>query len=584
MQCLTTDEMEEYITDAHMSQKQHVASHIATCFHCLTLYQKQRKEQDRWSQELFEEVLPDSFTTNVMALIEREEIELTTSNDLMKVPIKQDTIPNASHLEQSDGIRSVPVTVIEPTSVAETVSTTRKGLFKRRSTGFWKIMIGVAALLIIMSSVLMYSVPTLAEKLRSLFGQDSGVDIGLLRAQEFGLVEHPNINVKDKGYTIKIDEAVADPTRVIIALQLFGPDGKHDRNRLEFYPTNNITIKDDQGEIVGKLYDMGVTKDFYYMVAFFAEPLQTDRITIEGRISQLGNKSRNIQYLQGEWNFDFSIDLKEAKKKTMVKPLNSSYTTPDGMTVRLKRLTRMVQGVRLELDTELSEEALIRSPGELWKQQDLKFHFGDMQGNEIHSVNTRKVPSKDSVMAGSHLPGDKPGLMHWSYTFKYLPQDNPYTFVFDGYSVSERDDASIQFEPSKLKDHPVPFYADGDEIMLKDFTIESPPNTNGEKVEGVLHLDGRLWNEVAYDYDQWTLKIPDGQEYTVSKRGSSTTEASGWKDGYIILGGGRNRLFEFRAPGMTTIPDRLELRRTIVNRLYTNVEWSAPMKEEHKLP
>lgn len=58
------------------------------------------------------------------------------------------------------------------------------------------------------------------------------MDIGILRAQEFGLVEHPNIKVKDKGYTIKIDEAVADPTRVIVALQLFGPDGKHDKKRL----------------------------------------------------------------------------------------------------------------------------------------------------------------------------------------------------------------------------------------------------------------------------------------------------------------------------------------------------------------
>jgi len=546
MQCLTNDEMEEYITDNHLSEKQLVASHIATCLRCRTLYQTQLEEQIRWSQELFEEVLPDSFTTNIMDLIEHEEIELAA---------------------------------IENTFVTDTVAH-RKSLFKKRRSGYWKVMIGVATLLIIMGSVLMYTVPTLAEKLRSLFGQDSGVDIGLLRAQEFGLIEHPNIMVKDKGYTIKIDEAVGDPTRVIIALQLFGPDGKHDRKRLKFYPTNKINVKDDKGKIVGELYDMGITNDFYYMVAFFAEPLQTDRITIEGRISQLGSKMKNIQYFQGNWNFDFTIDMKEANKKTTITPLNSSYTTPDGMTVRLKRLTRMVQGIRLELDTELSEEALIRSPGEMWKQQDLKFHFEDMQGNEIHTVNTRKIPNKDSVMAETHLPDDKPGLMHWSYTFKYLPQDNPYTFVFDGYSVSERDDASIVFEPSKLKKHPVPFYADGDEIMLKDFTIVSPPNANGEEVEGALHLDGRLWNEVAYNYDQWTLTIPDGQEYTVSMRGSSTTKGSGWKDGYIILGGGGSGLFEFRAPGMTIIPDRLELRRTILNRLYTNVDWSVQMKED----
>ncbi|MEK3914215.1 hypothetical protein [Paenibacillus sp. FSL H7-0331] len=128
------------------------------------------------------------------------------------------------------------------------------------------------------------------------------------------------------------------------------------------------------------MYDMGATNDFYYLVAFFPEPLQTDRITIEGGLTQLGNKMGNIPIRQGQWNFDFSIDMKKANKKTTITPLKGSYTTPDGMTVRLKRLTRMVQGVRLEHDTELSEEALARSPQELWKQQGLKFHLEDMQG------------------------------------------------------------------------------------------------------------------------------------------------------------------------------------------------------------
>lgn len=485
MQCLTTDEMEEYIMDAPLSEKKQMDSHIATCLRCLCLYQKQLQEQVRWSQDLFEETLEDSFTTELMALIEEEEIELeehNTSNELMIATNRkdiQDNILDTSHLEQTDGL-SAPEVVIESDTV--TAPSVRKRLFKRRGNGIWKLMIGVAALLIIMSSVLMYSVPTLAEKLRSLFGQNY-VDNGLLRAQELGLVEHPNIRVKDKGYTIKIEEAVADPTRVVIALQLFGPDGKHDRERLVLIDENSINIKDDEGKIVGDLYDMGYTNDFYYMVAFFPEPLQTDRITIEGRITQLGNGMRNITPIQGDWNFDFSMDMKEANKKTTVTPLKGSYTTPDGMTVSLKRLTRMVQGVRLELDTELSEEALTRSPGELSNQQGLKFHFEDLQGNGILSVDTRKSAYIGHVMTQSHVPGDKPGLMHSSYTFNDLPQDKPYIFVFDGYSVAESDDSSVQFEPSKLKAHPVPFYFDGDEILLEDFTVDLTRSSQSRPVE-----------------------------------------------------------------------------------------------------
>jgi hypothetical protein len=128
----------------------------------------------------------------------------------------------------------------------------------------------------------------------------------LLRAQEYGLVHRPNIKVKDKGDMVKVDEVVADPTRVVMALQLFGPD------------------------------------DFYYMVAFFPEPLQTDSITLEGQLTQLGNEIRNIPVTRGDWSYRFSIDMKEARKQTKVTSFEGSYTSPDGMTIRLKRLTQMV--------------------------------------------------------------------------------------------------------------------------------------------------------------------------------------------------------------------------------------------------
>ncbi|MDR6779124.1 hypothetical protein [Paenibacillus polymyxa] len=47
------------------------------------------------------------------------------------------------------------------------------------------------------------TVPTFAEIFRSLFAKNNP-DIGLMRAQELGLVLNPHINVKDKGYTLVI--------------------------------------------------------------------------------------------------------------------------------------------------------------------------------------------------------------------------------------------------------------------------------------------------------------------------------------------------------------------------------------------
>lgn len=536
MKCLSPFEMDQYILSTPPDE---VAEHIAGCAHCSMIYSAELEEQVKWEQDMYSEKLPDSFTEQVMDALDQVELE--------EVAIAPRDRKNTKRIK------------------------------------FRNLVVGAASVLIVLFAVIVYSVPTLAETLRSLFVKDN-VDIGLLRAQEFGLVQHPNIKVKDKGYTIKIDEAVADPTRVIVALQLFGPGGKHDRDRLVFGDGNKIEVKDAQGKVVGELYDYGFTNDFYYMIVNFSEPLQTEQITVEGHIAQLGSERRNTPILKGDWDFNFKIDMTEANKQTISMPLSGSYTSPDGLKVTLKSLTRMVQGVQFEFDTELSEEALARSPGDLWKQQGMKFHFEDAAGEEIHSVNTRKSPSKDSVMSRSAVPGDKPGLLHWSYTFKYLPQDAPYSFVLDGYFILEKDGSMVQFEPAKLKEHPVPFAFDGDELILNDYTVESPPNTNGPEEEGSLHFSGRFRNE--FMNSEWILKDLDGNEYPLTGRGGFSPKGTGWKDGYIEIvetqTGNKKNFFEFRAAGLTKIPDQLQLIRTVVNRLYTNVEWSVPMLESSK--
>ncbi|RKN86209.1 DUF4179 domain-containing protein [Paenibacillus ginsengarvi] len=488
-----------------------------------------------------------------------QELKLLMEGQAAQLPdvVRQRVDQTLSSLPAAD-VRTVPAEVAPSRT--------------RRRT--WRIALGAAVLLFIVGIVSVFTVPSLAERIRSLFTRDN-IDIGLLRAQEFGLVQHPNIKVKDKGYTVKIDEVVADPTRVVLALQLFGPDGRHDRNSLVFLQENQVTIKDDKGRIVGSLYDYGLTPDFYYLVAFFPEPLQTDSISLEGRLTQLGNDIQKIPVTRGDWSFRFSVDMKEAKKHTKETPFEGSYTSPDGMTIRLKRLTQMVQGVRLEMETQLSEEALSRSPGELWKKQMLKFHFEDAEENEIHSVNTTKTPHMDSLMSHIGIPGDKPGLMHWSFTFQYLPHDQPYRFVFDGYSIPETDGTSIEFEPAKLIDQPITFRSLGDELILRKFTVESPPDTNGNVPEGALHVNGSLRNEKKYS--EYVMLGTDGKQYTVTGRGTSSGRGSGWKDQEITLSGSRPELFyQFRMAELPTIPDKLILKRTVVDRLYNNVDWALP--------
>lgn len=206
MRCLNSYEIEEYILSKSILRDQAVTEHMATCTHCNMIYEAELEEQAEWSQAMYEERLPDSFTAQVMASLEQVELEEFTP-----------TQRNRKHPKRNKLLR---------------------------------LFMGAALLLVVLSAVILYSVPTLAETLRSLFVKNN-MDIGLLRAQEFGLVEHPNIKVKDKGYTIKIDEAVADPTRVIVALQLFGPDGKHDKSGWPLMMGTVLRLRMIKGRLLG---------------------------------------------------------------------------------------------------------------------------------------------------------------------------------------------------------------------------------------------------------------------------------------------------------------------------------------------
>ncbi|WP_143089046.1 hypothetical protein [Paenibacillus sp. UNC496MF] len=249
----------------------------------------------------------------------------------------------------------------------------------------------------------------------------------------------------------------------------------------------------------------------------------------------------------------------------------------------MKQLTRMVQGVRIELDTELSDEALRRSPNGLWQKQALSFHFEDKNGKEIHSVNTRKAPHMESLLSKSSVPGAKPGQMHWSYTFEYLPQNEPYRFILDGYSVDETDGTSVTFQPSKLKTKPVLFQSYGDAIKLKDFTIESSQGKDVSNNEGTLHITGKLLNE--FDGSDWQLKDSMGKVYSLTPRGGISVSQSNvmdWKSGLLLLEGGgvTEKWFQLRAEKLNNIPDILTLTRTVVNHRYTNVDWAIAIMEQ----
>lgn len=164
-----------------------------------------------------------------------------------------------------------------------------------------------------------------------------------------------------------------------------------------------------------------------------------------------------------------------------------------------------------------------------------------------------------------------------------LPQGEPYQFVLDGYAIAERDGSAVDFVPSRLKQHPVRFHTKGDEFMLKDFTVRTLPYTTPKHAAAAVHVSGILSNN--FKHDQYLLRDASGKEYEITINGSYSGSGKGWKDGKIILEADRpGELMDLRAESLTTIPEHLTLIRTVVDRVYTNTNWSVTMEYIHKIP
>lgn len=441
---------------------------------------------------------------------------------------------------------------------------------------FPKWVIGAAIVAGLIAGIAWYKMPVFADIVRSLFSQKNAPDSGLLQAEQLGLVQHPNIGVTNNGYTIKVNEAVADPTRAIMTLEIYGPDGA--MNRDLFLNNEAIVIKDDKGKTVGTMYDIGGTTDFYYMWAVFDEPLQTKSITIEANITSL-KEAYTHNIIQGKWKFQFTIDLNKANKQTRIIPITGNYTSPDGMSISLKRITRMIQGVRLELDTQLSEKALKRSPGELWKEQEIRFHIEDDSGN--HIINVSSADPNPNVLTSRYIIGEKVGEMHWSYTFSHLPADQPYYLVFDGYLVKERDGHSLTFDPV-YADYPVHFDSMGDHLKLGKYVINHENDDPDNPLQGTFPIAGTVQNQLGED--EYVVMNEQGNMYTTSGRGAYTLNSNSSTSAGVVLdkvsdADNSAMGYELRIQGLDRIPEQITFIRTKVMRWYGNTDWKIKVQE-----
>jgi hypothetical protein len=525
MRCLNQTEMEEAILKREVDD---LKQHLDRCPRCQQLHDKCLSDQQMWKDALFmDKGLPDEFTMSVMHALDGVSVE-----------------PLPDELEVT-------------------------GRLRRRSFFGKKGWISVASVLLVCGLLLLYAQPTIANLVRTLFTADSTTDIGLLEAQQLGVVQNPKVKVSNKGFTLEINEVVVDATRLVLAIKLTDQEGRPLTDMLGDW--SKLKVTDRNGKEVAWLRSMGGSPNFDKLTYIFPKEVPTDILIVEGQFDEIGNSLKNIPYTKGDWSFRFEVDMTKANELKLTDLLNEQYTTPDGLHIEMEKLVRTSSGVRLELNTSLNGEAAQLSLGDLMEKQFLSYHFEDEQGNEISSVNSQKVPHTDSMIAQSFYVDEQTGHLHWTFTFLYLPYDRQtIRFVLDGYSIPVASESSVTFHPTDLASSPLIFRDQGDAIKLLDMKVDQDPGSQQPEKVGIIEIYARYTNMVRWD--EWVARDEQGHEYNVSFRG-------GYSGGEIKEAGGDA---SYILQGMTELPEQVTLIRKVTDRLYTNVKWSFELPKGKK--
>ncbi len=487
-------------------------------------------EDARWTERLSEETLPEDFTDRFMAELGGIEIEAPEP-------------PSAAAEPQDDKRRS---SAASPRS---------------RRTRSW---IAAALAILLVGGALLYAQPTIADRVRSLFATDLllAPDQGMKAVRAAGKVLDPQIRVEDQGFTIAVNELIADANRIVVGLTITDKNGDpfngavHPRFRIT--DGNYAEIATWSGEIIE-----GSTSKYNL---HFTRPVLTDKMQIQAEIDQLEKwvDYKPKRQASGNWNFSIDVDLSDATAHTIQTPLPESYTTPQGVVIQMRGATRTPSGGSLEYETSLNAKAAAKAAGGTAAYHKLDYHLEDENGDMIQGSDTKDEPDKPFDLDRWTLHA------RWFQVLDNLDYDRQkIKFVLDSYVIREKSDAAVTFDPSALSpEQPAKFEDSGDKLVLTGARIMRNPTlpiahkkeVKPSEMALVIGVTGTSNN--FFGLNDWVAEDETGKRYEAKYSGAFGMGKDQPLDG------------EFVVSGLAEAPRALTLRRVMVNHTYRDADWS----------
>ncbi|MGM7684196.1 DUF4179 domain-containing protein [Cytobacillus sp. Hm23] len=546
MNCPTTDKLSQYVDQLLLIQEHNtIQHHLKDCVHCQHVVNAFQDEQRFIKETLQTPTLPDQFASTVLDQLE---------------PYKQ------------------------------------KVTRKKRSTKK-RIMLTVAGIILTVSLSAVLQ-PSFAQLIGGLFSTNQ-VDDGLRMASQAGVGERVNLEVTDQNITFKVEDVIADPSRLAISYQLINEHGKIIDYDIDWsvHPKdmdNDISAIIQNGKIIPMERKSWMKREDDY--GFIEFPLREyeelgEAFTLVFNIS-------NINGVKGNWQLDVPVDLTKSLQLTHTLPLNDVSTTYNGVMITMKETRYAPSSYELLYETSFTEEELAKVEENIqnFEEQygediisdltlygsDVQYHLENEQNKVVYENHTffqkSSVPSDGKGLQSLEASGtDLKQLGHITYRQLFAPpnDDEKLTFVLDGVAKTVPSDFSITINPKELKKNPVTFEYEGNYMTItkakkrNEYSLRKAIIPIEIETNFTIELEGGK-DELASEFVHWIIEDDNGNVYPTFDT-KSILNKKDKNDRY-------NTTIDIRAYDMEEIPKELTLHLLSVKRFYElDKQWQVPL-------
>jgi hypothetical protein len=430
--------------------------------------------------------------------------------------------------------------------------------------------------------------PSFAQWIGGLFTTEQ-VDEGLRMASEAGLAKRINREVTDQGITFKVEDVVADTSRVALSYQII-KDGKPQDTRIRLEESDNKIMGFDQN---GKKIDqigMGWTEGSEYGLIEFSlrEQIGLEELRVKFDLTELNG-------VKGNWELEIPIDLKENLKYTTQLALNGKEFSSHGVKVDMKKMQFAPSSNELIYETAFTNEEKRKTENEIQQLEEkfgqenvqsftnygtaIQYHLENQGGKDIYKHNTflpdQDHPSDVGLIQGSSKNMSQLGHLRWNESF--IPQQGKeqLTFVLDGVVKTVPADFSVKISPEELRKNPVSFEYEGNYMTIKkakkhnEFSLQKSLIPIDRKAVFQIEMEGGK-EAPSSDLGPWVLTDNQGKTHLAFQSGSILNE----KD----ENGRYKTTLDLKIYDMEKVPDEFTLHLLSVTR-YKEIEekWKVPL-------